>query len=75
MKSILIVRWYDVYEMQKGEVILNEMYEHDDIVQTLQHTEIEIRLIEVRVQRYLVHDIMIYIIVQAQILKLLNENR
>ena len=43
MKSIIIVKWYDAYELLREEVTLNGMYEHDDTVPTLLHTETETR--------------------------------
>ena len=42
MKNILTVKWCDVYEMIKEEVVLSEMYDHDDIVRISLHIETEI---------------------------------
>ena len=49
MRNILIVKWYDVQKVDQlylHEVILNEIYDHDDIVQNLLHIEIETQQIE-----------------------------
>ena len=63
MKNILIVKWYDAYEMIKEEVVLSEMYDHDDIVRISLHIETEILQRGKNDEAPLVHDIMIYIIV------------
>ena len=67
MKNILIVKWCDAYEMIKEEVVLSEMYDHDDIVRISLHIETEILQIDQKLKVELIngkHDIMIYITVR-----------
>jgi hypothetical protein len=52
MRNTLIVRWYDVIQIEVQDLRLDGIPEHDDIVKILQHIEIEIQQIE---EYYLLH--------------------
>ena len=74
MRNILIVKWCDVMSDDELVLHLSGMFEHDDIVKILRHTETEVRQKDVSEVYLLRHGIMTCIIVPVRQLKMHLEN-